>query len=122
MMDSGPSAMPHVNAGKLKVLGTTSVKRASAFPTVSTFSEQGLKGFDVVAWNGMVVPAGTPAPIVAALNASIRKACNDPQVIESMNAMGLEVANGTPAEFGNFLRTEIRKWGKAVAQAGVQID
>lgn len=121
-MDGGPSAMPHVKSGRLKVLGSSSLKRASAFPNVPTIAEQGLPGFDVVAWNGMVAPAGTPAPIVAALNAAIRNACKDPQIAESMRSMAVETAAGTPAEFGSFLQAEISKWGKAVVRAGLQID
>jgi len=121
-MDGGPSAMPQVKAGRLKVLGSSSLKRAAAFPAVPTIAEQGLTGFDVVAWDGMVASAGTPIAVISALNLAIRNACSDPQVIESMRAMGVETAPDTAAEFGSFLQSEIRKWGKAVVRAGIQVD
>lgn len=121
-MDSGPSAMPHVKSGKLKVLGTTGANRSPAFPDVPTFAEQGLAGFDVVAWNGVVIPQGTPAPIIAALSASLRKACSDPQLVEGISAMGIDLAPSSPAEFAAYLQAEIRKWQGTVAKAGVQLD
>lgn len=122
MMDSGVSALPYVRAGKLKCLGSTSLKRTPAAPGIPTLAEQGLKGFEVAAWNGMVVPQGTPQPVVDRLNASIRKAVSDQQVLELLHNMSGEVTIDTPAEFGVFLQAETRKWAKAVAQAGVQID
>lgn len=122
MMDSGPSILPHVNAGKLKVLASTGLKRAAAFPSGPTIAEQGVKDFEVVAWNGIVAPVGTPTAIINRLNASARKASYDPAVMETLRALAIEPAHDTPAEFGTLLQAEIRKWGAAVAQAGVQLD
>jgi tripartite-type tricarboxylate transporter receptor subunit TctC len=122
MMDSGASALQYVRAGKLKALGTTMSKRSAAAPGVPTLAEQGLAGFDVSAWNGMVVPASTPQPVVDRLNASIRRAAADPQVLEMLRNVSADPATDSPAEFGAFMQSEIRKWAVAVAQAGVQID
>lgn len=122
MMDSGASALQHVRAGKLKVLASTAIKRSSAAPNVPTLAEQGLKDFDVSAWNGMVAPLGTSQPIIDRLNASIRKAVADPQVLEMLRNVSAEPSTDTPAEFGAFLQSEVKKWAKAVAQSGAQID
>ena len=122
MMDSGASALPHVKSGNIKVLASTGQRRAAALPTVATVSEQGLKDFDVAAWNGMVVPIGTPTAVIDRLNASLRRSCADLSILEKMNAAGVDAAPSTPAELGVFMQSEVRKWAKAVAQAGVQLD
>ena len=104
------------------MLASTGQRRAPALPTVATVSEQGLKDFDVAAWNGMVVPVGTPTAVIERLNTSLRRACADPLILEKMNAAGVDAAPSTPAEFGVFMQSEVQKWAKAVAQAGVQLD
>lgn len=122
MMDSGASALQHVRAGKLKVLASTGSKRAAAYPSAATLAEQGLKDFDVAAWNGIFAPAGTPPAIIDRMNAALRKACSDPVIVEALRVVAAEAAPNSPAEFSALLRTEIGKWQKAVAQAGVQLE
>lgn len=122
MFDAVPSTLAHVKGGKLKALGVSGLRRQAQLPALPTLDEQGLKGFDVNSWVGFLAPAGTPPAVVDALNAAIRRAAASPEIVESTRTTGSEVAVGTPAEFGTFLQTEVRKWGKAVVDGNVQID
>lgn len=122
MFDAAASALPHVKSGKLKALGVTSLKRNPEEPSVATMDEQGIKGFNVLSWVGFLVPAGTPPNVVAALNAAIARASASPALLASMRASGSEPVLESPAYFGTFLRAEVKKWGKAVADGGVQLD
>jgi tripartite-type tricarboxylate transporter receptor subunit TctC len=122
MLEPTVSAIPHVKAGRLKALGITSLKRSSQLPDVATIAEQGLSGFEVTSWAAMMVPAATPEPIVQSLNAALRRAAQSKEVSESMRSIGLESAVDTSARFASYLQSESKKWGKAVADAGVQLD
>jgi tripartite-type tricarboxylate transporter receptor subunit TctC len=122
MMEPVTSVLPHIKAGKLKALAITSPKRHPLLPEVPTVAEQGLKDFGVEAWSGMVVPAGTPAPVVAALSAAFRKAGQSPAVQQMLAASGLEFVPVTAAEFQAYMEVETRKWARAVQQSGAQVD
>lgn len=120
MMESGQSCLPHVKSGRLKVLACSSAGRAAAYPAVAPVAEQGLPNFDVVAWNGMVVPARTPATIRDRLHAAIRQASADPLVVDSLRAAGAQAGTSeSPAHFGRFLQAEIAKWKKVVETNGI---
>lgn len=121
IMDVG-TALQHVRSGRLKVLGSTGAKRDAAMPGVPTMAEQGLKDFEVVAWNGIVAPAGTPAAIIAKMSAALRKASVDPQVISALRAASVEPGFSAPEQFGAFMQTETQKWAKAAALAGIRPD
>lgn len=122
MFDALAAVMPQVKAGKLKPLAISSAKRNAQLPAVPTVDEQGLKGFDISSWVGFLAPAGTPPATVQALHDAIRRASAAPEIQESIRATGSELAITTPDEFGRFLQSEIRKWGQAVNDAGVQVD
>lgn len=122
MFDALALTMPQVKAGKLKPLAISGLKRNPMLPNVPTVDEQGLQGFDITSWVGFLAPAGTPSATIEALNAAIRRAVATPQVQESVHLTGGELAVNSPAEFGRFLQTEVKKWGQAVNDAGVQID
>lgn len=122
MFDAMASTLPQVKAGKLKALAISGLQRNAQLPNVPTADEQGMKGFDISSWVGFLAPAGTPAATVDALNAAIRRAAANPQIQEAIRATGGQLAITSPAEFGTFLRDEVKKWGKAVADSGVQID
>lgn len=122
MFDALASTLPQVKAGKLKALAISSPKRNPQLPEVPTADEQGLKGFDISSWVGFLAPAGTPPATVNALHAAIQRASASPEIQESIRATGSELAVTPPAEFSRFLASEIRKWGQAVNDAGVQID
>ena len=122
MFDALASTLPQVKSGRLKPIAISSVKRLAQLPNVPTVDEQGLKGFDISSWVGFLAPAGTPTATVEALNAAIRRAAASPEIQESIRATGGELAITSPAEFGRFLQGEVKKWGQAVTDAGVQVD
>jgi tripartite-type tricarboxylate transporter receptor subunit TctC len=110
-----PSSFALVQAKAIKILGVTSAGRVSSLPDVPTFAESGLPGYEAVGWFGFVAPAGTPAEIVAKLDAAIVTALQDPDVQARIHAMGAEPMPFSPAEFGRFIRSETEKWAKVIA-------
>ncbi len=122
MFDTTLSAMPFVRAGKLKALGVTSPQRTPAAPDVPTIAESGVPGYEVFAWNGVFVPAGTPKPIVAQLNEEIRKAMQLPQVRDKFSAQGFAASWNTPDQFGVFVRNEVDKWARTIKASGTTLD
>jgi tripartite-type tricarboxylate transporter receptor subunit TctC len=117
-----PSALQHIKAGKLIAYAVTSPQRLPMLPDVPTVSEAGLPGYDSTGWFGVVAPAGTPAPIVARLNAEINAALNDEQIKASMRTLGVEPAPGTSKAFDSYIRSETRKWAKVIKQANIKLD
>lgn len=122
MFDNLPSALPHAKAGKLRALAVTSSKRSALFPEVPTVAEAGLPGFEVLSWNGIFVPAGTPREIVMKLQAEIKKAVNHPDVRQKFSQQGIEAGGNTPEEFGAFLMAEAEKWQPLVRRLGLKAD
>ena len=117
-----PAALQQIRAGKLIAYAVTSPQRLPTLPDVPTASEAGLTGYDSTGWFGVVAPAGTPAPVVARLNAEITAALNDPQVQASMRNLGVEPAPGKPEAFEAYIRSETQKWGKVIRQASIKLD
>lgn len=122
MFNSILTAMPHVRSGRLRALGVTSRKRTSAAPEVPTIAEQGMPGFEVSGWYGVIAPAGLPADIVTRLNAEANRAMSDPAVIKRLAGDGVDAATATPDEFAARVKSEIEKWGKVVKAAGIKAD
>ena len=122
MFDTTLSAMPFVKAGKLKALGVTSPQRTPAAPDMPTIAESGLPGYEVFAWNGVLVPAGTPKAIITQLNEEIRKAMQLPQVRDKFSAQGFAASWNTPEQFGVFVRNEVDKWARTVKASGATLD
>lgn len=117
-----PSALQHIKAGKLTAFAVTSPQRLPQLPDVPTVAEAGLAGYDSTGWFGVVAPAGTPAPVIARLNAEITAALNDEQVKASMRNLGVEPAPTTAAAFEAYIRSETDKWAKVIRQAQIKID
>jgi tripartite-type tricarboxylate transporter receptor subunit TctC len=117
-----PAALQHIKAGKLVAFAVTSPQRLPMLPDVPTASEAGLTGYDSTGWFGVVAPAGTPAQVVARLNAEITAALNDPQIQASMRNLGVEPAPGRPEQFEAYIRSETQKWGKVIKQASIKLD
>ncbi|MBZ2209550.1 Bug family tripartite tricarboxylate transporter substrate binding protein [Massilia soli] len=113
---------PHIRAGKLKAIGVASLKRVAGFDTIPTLDEQGLKGFEAYAWQGMVAPANTPAATVATLNKALVTAVNSDAAKARFQALGLEAIPGTPAEMGAYARGEREKWGKVIKAKAIKLD
>ena len=117
-----PASLQQIKAGKLIAYAVTSPQRLPTLPEVPTASEAGLPGYDSTGWFGVVAPAGTPAAIVARLNAEIAAALNDPQIQASMRNLGVEPAPGKPDAFEAYIRSETQKWGKVIRQANIKLE
>ena len=114
--------MPHVKTGKLRALAVGSPKRSANYPDIPTFAEAGQVGFEAIAWQGLVGPAGLPADVVKRINEAFNKAMAMPEVRERLVAGGLDPVGGTPEEFGRFIRSEIVRWSKIAKDVGAKPD
>jgi tripartite-type tricarboxylate transporter receptor subunit TctC len=120
MFEQMYAAAPSIQAGKLRALAITSKVRSPLFPNVPTMIEAGVPGFEVQNWQGLVVPAGTPAAIINALNATTNKALADPMIREQMLSQGNEIGGGTPEQFAALIKSEAARWGKLVKAANIK--
>jgi tripartite-type tricarboxylate transporter receptor subunit TctC len=122
LMNGMLATQPFVDSGKLKVIGVSKAKRVPLLANVPTIAEQGVKGFESGTWQGVLVPAGTPAAVVNKLNAELIATIRSPEVRERLVSQGAEVVTMTPAEFTQFFERERKNWATVVAQGGVKID
>ena len=113
-------ALPHIQSGKVRALAVTSARRSPALPDTPTLQESGVAGFDVSSWQAIYAPAGTPPAIVQRLNAEIEKIVAMPDVKAKFEALGLQHAPNTPAEFAAFNKSEVAKWTKVVKDGNVK--
>jgi len=120
--DTMPPVMPHVQAGKLRGLAISTPKRLSQLPEVPTFMEEGITGFDVANWYGVMAPAGTPRDIVQKLNADINKAMQVPEVRARLEGVGTQLREQSAAEFEAYMKAEIAKYAKLIKDTGVRIE
>jgi tripartite-type tricarboxylate transporter receptor subunit TctC len=116
------TALPHANSGKLKSLGVASRKRSETVPDWPTIDESGMAGFEFNAWYGVMVPARTPARIVATLNREIAGIMRLPEIRGRSVAQGAEVIGGSVEEFSNLFRAEVAKWGAVVKASGAEAN
>ncbi|MDO9406475.1 MAG: tripartite tricarboxylate transporter substrate binding protein [Polaromonas sp.] len=122
MFDNIVAAMPQIKAGQLKAIAVTSAKRSAALPDVPTVSESGLPGFEAVSWLSLLVPTGTPQPIIEKVNRDVTAILAMPDVRERLAATGAELTPGSPAELDAFIKLELTKWAKAVKVSGAQAE
>ncbi len=122
MFEQMYAAMPNIKAGKTRALGVTSRKRLPFAPDIPTMEEAGIAGFEVLNWQGVIAPKGTPPEIVQRLNAEINKALATAEMRDRIVSQGNEVAGGTAQEFDAFIRSENAKWGKLVREANIKAD
>lgn len=117
------TALPYVRGGQLRAIGLASAERSQALPDLPSLAEQGLTGYDVSVFFGIVAPAGTPVPIVDRLNAAFRAALADPAVEEALATQGIVKADDqTPAGLKAFMDAEIPKWGSLIREANVTMN
>jgi tripartite-type tricarboxylate transporter receptor subunit TctC len=115
-----PAVLPHVKAGRLRALAVSSPQRIAALPDVPTVAESGLPGFEADQWYGVVAPAGTPAEVVARLNAEINQALALPDVAQQLAAEGAVPTPGTPQAFAALIARELPRWAEVVKAGNVQ--
>ena len=122
MFDVLGSSLQYIQAGKLTALAVTSAKRSPQLPNVPTMAEAGIAGYEFTGWHGIAVRAGTPAPIVDKLNATLNAIFADAEFHKRWEALGTPVVGGTPAQFAELIKKESVRLGKVVKDAGVTLD
>jgi tripartite-type tricarboxylate transporter receptor subunit TctC len=122
MIDVMPNALPLARDGRARGLAVSTSTRYPGAPEFPTIAESGLPGYEASAWDGIFAPAGTPAAVVARLNAAIREALDDPQVAEALRARGAVPSPDTPEDFARFIARSAEKWAGAVRSSGAKID
>jgi tripartite-type tricarboxylate transporter receptor subunit TctC len=113
---------PQIDAGKLRAIAVTTAKRFPLLPDLPTIAESGYPGFASDAWNGVLVPAATPRPVVERLNREMNAVLKMPDVVQKMNAQGFDLVGGTPEDFGNLIRGDIERWTPVVRKLGLKVD
>jgi tripartite-type tricarboxylate transporter receptor subunit TctC len=113
---------PFIQQGKFRPIAVTGARRVAQLPNVPTIAESGFKGFEANAWWGLLVPAGTPKPIVARLSEEVNRTLKMTDVRDKIMADGSDVLGGSPEEFAVFLKAEHAKWGKVVKAAGIKAN
>jgi putative tricarboxylic transport membrane protein len=125
MCDQTTNTVPQIKSGNVKAYGVTTASRIASFPDLPTLDEQGLKGFDLVVWNGLFAPKGTPKPaldkLVAALQAAVQAAAFRARLAD-LGAEPVPPAKATPASLGTLLKAEVEKWSPIIRKSGVYAD
>ena len=122
MIDTMNTVLPYARDNRLRGLAVTGSKRSALMPELPTLAESGMPGFEAAAWQGIVVPTGTPADIIQKLNVEVNKALAHPDVRSRLAAQGADILGGSPAEYAAYLRTEIPRWAKAVKDSGAKAE
>ena len=120
MLDSLPSAAPHIKAGKVRALAVSGEARNAAFPDVPTMKEQGFPELVSYSWFGLSGPAKLPAPIVERIAREMQAVLKDPDVVRRWQDIGAESSTRTPAEFTEFVKAEVAKWAPAIKASGAK--
>jgi tripartite-type tricarboxylate transporter receptor subunit TctC len=120
-VQSVPSAVGFINAGRLKTLATANEKRVAALPNVPTIGET-IPGFGTTPWYGIFAPAGTPRDVITTLHAAVEKALDSKDVQEKLAAQGCEIMKGSTAQFAALVKEELPKWAKIVRESGAKLD
>jgi tripartite-type tricarboxylate transporter receptor subunit TctC len=116
------SGMPHVKSGKTRALAVTGAHRSPAAPELPTMIEAGVRGYESSTWYGLLAPKATPRAVIVKLNREVVSIINLPEVKSHLLAEGAEPVGNTPEEFGDFIKSEIAKWGKVIRAAGLRIE
>ncbi|MBI5257439.1 MAG: tripartite tricarboxylate transporter substrate binding protein [Burkholderiales bacterium] len=121
-IDTVSASRSFIASGKLKALGVTSLEASELLPGAKTVAAQGVANFQVVAWNGLYAPKGTPPAVLRKLNGELAKILAQAEVKQKLLELGHEPAGGTPAKLGDFARSERQKWGPLIQKAGIKAD
>ncbi|PWS34377.1 ABC transporter substrate-binding protein [Falsiroseomonas bella] len=122
MLDQPASSIGGIRDGRLRALATTSATRNPLLPDVPTVAEAGLRGAESSSWGAIMLPAGTPEPAVARLNAAVRDAVAQPSVLQRLAAAGLDGTASSPAELAEFIRAETDRWGRVVRERNIRVE
>ena len=119
---SAASIQAHIKSGKVNAIAVPSGKRSPQFPELPTFAENGVPGFDINSWVGIVAPAKTPKPILDQLNAALNAALNDPEVRNKLAVSGIGATPGSAGAFGEVIKNELALYGPVVQAAGIKVE
>lgn len=122
MFPNIPASIPHIQAGRLRALGVTSLRRSAVMPDVPTIAESGLPGFEAIAWFGVYAPAALPQDLVKRLHDDVVKVVGQPDVRERIVRLGADPVGNTPAQFASFMQLEIRKWARVIKASGASVE
>ena len=122
VFENSVAAMPMIQSGKFRALATTGARRAAELPDVPTMAESGLNGYEIVSWQAIFAPAGTPRPIVDKLSTEIGKIIRQPEVRAKLASMGVEPSGAGPTELGNFQKSEVAKWANLIKVANIHLE
>ena len=122
IMSSIVSGMPYAKAGRLRALAITTRTRSPALPELPTISESALPGYDFSSWYGLMVPAGTPQPVIGRLHDETVKALKLPDLQQRLASEGCDAVGSTPEQLGAYIRTEMARWAKVVKASGMQAE
>jgi tripartite-type tricarboxylate transporter receptor subunit TctC len=116
------SLLPHIRAGKLRVLGTAASQRFDQVPDVPTVAEAGVPGFSLYPWIGLFVPAKTPPEVIAKVNAEASRILSLPDVRARLVPQGIDLSTGSPEDLAKLIREDHARWGKVIRDAGVKAE
>lgn len=122
MFDTSLIVGPHIQSGRLRPIAVTGSQRVPGYPNVPTIAESGQKGFDMVSWQAMFVPANTPQPVVDRLHAEVMKVLALPEVQAKLKGFGMEPSSMTPAQLLAYQKTEVEKWAKVIKAANIKAE
>lgn len=122
MMSSMISTLPHVRAGKLRIVAITTAQRSHAIPEVPTIAESGVPGYEATLWYGFLAPARTPGAIVKRLNSELGVVMSNASGVEKLSAEAVEAYHTSPEQFAALIRTEVTKWAKVITATHVKAD
>lgn len=122
MVDNMPPLLPHVQSNRLRAIAVPSATRTQAMPDVPTFEEQGMKGYVIMAWKGLMAPKGTPEPIINKLHETVVEILKDPQIQKRLTELGAEPKGNSPKEFATQIRNETEWWANLIKETNTKIN
>ena len=122
MFDTTVVAGPHIQSGKVRALAVTSAKRLEILPNIPTVAESSVPGFEVVSWQGIFVPAGTPKPIIDQLHGEVLKILAQPEIQDRLKVLGMQASSMSTEQVSAFQKAEVEKWAQVIKAANVKLE